>query len=81
MELIYCLLVLFKRMIFKKISFHSRMLQEKLDQPVSEPPSPRDIPMDGDVAGNLSHHIQIMRGEVNRLRNQLYATQAERECS
>ena len=55
------------------------MLQEKLDQPVSAPPSPRDMPMDGDMAGNLAQHIQYMRGEVTKLRNQLFAAQAERK--
>lgn len=58
-------------------SFCLRMLQEKLDQPVSSPPSPRDI-NNGDMAGNLTQHIQHLRGEVQKLRNQLINAQAER---
>ena len=54
------------------------MLQEKLDQPVSAPPSPRDM-NNGDTAANLSEHIQGLRSEVNRLRNNLSASQAERK--
>ena len=56
----------------------SRMLQEKLDQPVSSPPSPRDI-NNGDMAGHLSRHIGTLRGEVGQLRNQLKQAQMERE--
>ncbi len=56
------------------------MLQVKLDQPVSEPPSPRAMEMEeGDMAGNLSQHIQSLKTEVVRLRNQLVASQTERE--
>lgn len=46
------------------------MLQEKLDQPVSEPPSPHDI-NNGDAAGNLTEHITHLRAEVQKLKNQL----------
>lgn len=55
-----------------------RLLQIKLDQPVSDPASPRDI-SNGDTASNLSAHIQNLRGEVNRLRNQLANAQQERK--
>ena len=58
--------------------FAFRMLQEKLDQPVSEPPSPNSI-NNGDTASNLTEHINHLREEVQRLRNQLSAAQAERE--
>lgn len=54
------------------------MLQIKLDQPVSDPASPRDI-NNGDTASNLSTHIQHLRGEVSRLRNQLANAQQERK--
>ncbi len=54
-----------------------RLLQEKLDQPVSAPPSPRDI-NNGDMAGNLTQHIQYLRGEVQKLRNLLLSAQTER---
>lgn len=45
---------------------------------MSDPASPRDI-SNGDTASNLSAHIQNLRGEVNRLRNQLANAQQERE--
>jgi coiled-coil domain-containing protein 6 len=62
-----------------KLEAEKRMLQEKLDQPVSEPPSPKDMPMDGDLASNLSRHVQVLRGEVMRLRNQLLNAQTEHQ--
>ena len=57
-----------------------RLLQEKLDQPVSAPPSPRDI-NNGDTARNLVQHIDNLRGEVTGLKSQLRAAQIERKCS
>uniref|UniRef100_A0A0A9VSF6 Coiled-coil domain-containing protein 6 n=2 Tax=Lygus hesperus TaxID=30085 RepID=A0A0A9VSF6_LYGHE len=65
---------LWKRM--DKLEAEKRMLQIKLDQPVSDPASPRDM-NNGDTATNLSSHIQTLRGEVSRLRIQLQ--HAERE--
>lgn len=65
---------LWKRM--DKLEAEKRMLQIKLDQPVSDPASPREI-SNGDTATNLSSHIQTLRGEVSRLRNQLVNTQQE----
>ncbi|XP_075232782.1 coiled-coil domain-containing protein 6-like [Lycorma delicatula] len=65
---------LWKRM--DKLETEKRMLQIKLDQPVSDPASPREI-SNGDTAANLSSHIQTLRGEVSRLRNQLVNTQQE----
>jgi coiled-coil domain-containing protein 6 len=56
------------------------MLQIKLDQPVSDPASPREI-SNGDTAANLSTHIQTLRSEVARLRNQLAISQQERKCN
>ena len=57
-----------------------RLLQEKLDQPVSAPPSPRDI-NNGDTARNLVQHIENLRGEVAGLKSQLRAAQIERELT
>lgn len=54
------------------------MLQIKLDQPVSDPTSPRDI-NNGDTASNLSTHIKNLRGEVNRLRAKLLTIQVEQQ--
>uniref|UniRef100_T1JIZ6 Coiled-coil domain-containing protein 6 n=1 Tax=Strigamia maritima TaxID=126957 RepID=T1JIZ6_STRMM len=65
---------LWKRM--DKLEAEKRNLQEKLDQPVSAPPSPRDI-SDGDTAGNLTLHIQHLRNEVSKLKTQLHAAQQE----
>ena len=56
-----------------------RLLQEKLEQPISEPPSPRDIPTDGDMAGSITENIQLLKGEVSQLKNQLTATQTDRK--
>jgi len=53
-----------------------RMLQIKLDQPVSDPASPREI-SNGDTATNISTHIQTLRSEVTRLRNQLAISEQE----
>lgn len=65
---------LWKRM--DKLEAEKRMLQIKLDQPVSDPASPRDI-NNGDTASNLSAHIQTLRSEVARLRSNLAASQQE----
>ena len=59
------------------IFIFTRMLQIKLDQPVSDPASPNDI-NNGDTAANLSTHIQNLRSEVARLRAQLAHAQQER---
>lgn len=65
---------LWKRM--DKLEAEKRMLQIKLDQPVSDPTSPRDI-NNGDTATNLSTHIQTLRSEVARLRHTLIISQQE----
>ncbi|XP_076459727.1 coiled-coil domain-containing protein 6-like [Babylonia areolata] len=65
---------LWKRM--DKLEAEKRLLQEKLDQPVSAPPSPRDI-NNGDTARNLVQHIENLRGEVTGLKSQLRAAQIE----
>lgn len=54
-----------------------RMLQGKLEQPISNPPSPADFNQ-GDRANNLSSHIQHLRNEVTRFREQLTSAQEER---
>lgn len=65
---------LWKRM--DKLEAEKRMLQIKLDQPVSDPTSPREI-NNGDTATNLSTHIQTLRSEVARLRHTLLISQQE----
>lgn len=65
---------LWKRM--DKLETEKRMLQIKLDQPVSDPTSPREI-NNGDTASNLSSHIQTLRQEVARLRQTLAISQQE----
>ena len=54
------------------------MLQEKLDQPVTGPPSPRDM-HNGDTAQNLTQHIENLRGEVTKLKDMLRRAQVERK--
>ncbi|XP_050460972.1 coiled-coil domain-containing protein 6 isoform X2 [Cataglyphis hispanica] len=65
---------LWKRM--DKLEAEKRMLQIKLDQPVSDPTSPREI-NNGDTATNLSTHIQTLRSEVARLKHTLLMSQQE----
>lgn len=71
---------LWKRM--DKLETEKRSLQIKLDQPVSDPTTPRDISNNahangGDTATSLSAHIQNLRSEVLRLRANLAAAQKE----
>uniref|UniRef100_A0A1I8NYE1 Coiled-coil domain-containing protein 6 n=1 Tax=Stomoxys calcitrans TaxID=35570 RepID=A0A1I8NYE1_STOCA len=67
---------LWKRM--DKLETEKRLLQIKLDQPVSDPTTPRDITnANGDTASNLSSHIQTLRSEVIRLRANLAAVEEE----
>lgn len=56
-----------------------RQLQIKLDQPVSDPVLPRDQvgPNKGEMATNISAHLQHLRGEVTRLRHQLDVSKKE----
>ncbi|MEE6485441.1 hypothetical protein FKM82_014282 [Ascaphus truei] len=67
---------LWKRM--DKLEAEKRILQEKLDQPVSAPPSPRDISMDIDSPENMMRHIRFLKNEVERLKKQLRAAQLQR---
>lgn len=57
-----------------------RSLQIRLDQPVSDPASPREISNGEDTASNISSHIQVLRSEVMRLRNQLDSAEKESKC-
>ncbi|KAK2098598.1 hypothetical protein P7K49_024049 [Saguinus oedipus] len=67
---------LWKRM--DKLEAEKRILQEKLDQPVSAPPSPRDISMEIDSPENMMRHIRFLKNEVERLKKQLRAAQLQR---
>lgn len=61
-----------------KLEVEKRSLQIKLDQPVSDPTTPKDINnANGDTASNLSAHVQNLRSEVIRLRVNLAAAQKE----
>lgn len=67
---------LWKRM--DKLETEKRLLQIKLDQPVSDPTTPRDITnANGDTASNISSHIQTLRSEVIRLRANLASAEEE----
>lgn len=63
----------------KIIFIFCRQLQIKLDQPVSDPVLPRDQvgPNKGEMATNISAHLQHLRGEVTRLRHQLDVSKKE----
>merc|ERR1711923_482702 len=61
---------LWKRM--DKLESEKRGLQVKLNQPISEPPSPRDIQnKNGDTAANLANNIHQLRQECAKLKTQL----------
>lgn len=71
---------LWKRM--DRLETEKRSLQVRLDQPVSEPPSPRTLSAlvnNGDTAANLANNIHALRQEVARLKRQLQAGRAEHE--
>ena len=55
------------------------MLQGKLDQPLSEPASPRKREVQEINVDNLSVNVNVLRDEVVRLRKQLISTQQERK--
>ena len=55
------------------------MLQGKLDQPLSEPASPRKRDVQDVNVDNLSVNVNVLRDEVVRLRKQLITTQQERK--
>lgn len=56
-----------------------RILQEKLDQPVSAPPSPREVSMEIDSPENMMRHIRFLKSEVERLKRSLRTTELQRE--
>jgi len=60
----------------EKLEAEKRLLQAKLDQPVSEPVSPRKAPDDVNVE-DLSTNVNTLREEVMSLRHQLASAQAE----
>lgn len=69
---------LWKRM--DKLETEKRLLQQKLDQPISAPSSPRDahnLVVNSTTAENLSQNIQFLKEEVSRLQNLLKTAQSE----
>lgn len=60
-------------------AFFTRILQEKLDQPVSAPPSPRDVSMEIDSPENMMRHIRFLKNEVERLKKSLRTTELQRK--
>lgn len=53
------------------------MLQEKLEEPISEPPSPRQFADGEDAVGDLASHITSLREEIRRLKQQLAKSEAD----
>ena len=53
------------------------MLQEKLEEPISEPPSPRQFEDGEDAVGDLASHITSLREEIRKLRQQLAKSEAD----
>uniref|UniRef100_A0A672PGD6 Coiled-coil domain containing 6a n=1 Tax=Sinocyclocheilus grahami TaxID=75366 RepID=A0A672PGD6_SINGR len=68
---------LWKRM--DKLEAEKRILQEKLDQPVSAPLSPRDISMEIDSPENMMRHIRFLKSEVERLKKNLRTAELQRK--
>ncbi|XP_020901631.1 coiled-coil domain-containing protein 6 [Exaiptasia diaphana] len=66
---------LWKRM--DRLEAEKRMLQEKLEEPISEPPSPRQFTEAEDTAGGIATHITSLREEIRRLRLQLAKSEAD----
>lgn len=69
---------LWKRM--DKLEAEKRSLQIKLDQPVSDQPSPKELPQsteNGDTASQLTAHITTLRSEVDKLRGNLAAAEKD----
>lgn len=57
------------------------MLQEKLEEPISEPPSPRQFADGEDAVGDLASHITSLREEIRRLKQQLAKSEADCKSS
>lgn len=66
-------------MLFLLFILIGRILQEKLDQPVSAPPSPREVSMEIDSPENMVRHIRFLKSEVERLKRSLRTTELHRE--
>ncbi|KAL9961507.1 hypothetical protein ACROYT_G030461 [Oculina patagonica] len=66
---------LWKRM--DRLEAEKRMLQEKLEEPISEPPSPRQFTDGEDAVGDLASHITSLREEIRRLKQQLAKSEAD----
>ncbi|XP_056627836.1 coiled-coil domain-containing protein 6b [Triplophysa dalaica] len=66
---------LWKRM--DKLEAEKRILQEKLDQPVSAPPSPREISMEIDTPENMMQHTRFLKSEVERLKKSLRSAELQ----
>lgn len=66
---------LWKRM--DKLEAEKRMLQERLEQPPSAPPSPREPGRETATPAALGAHVARLRSELARLRAQLHDTQQE----
>jgi len=56
------------------------MLQEKLEEPISEPPSPRQFADGEDAVGDLASHITSLREEIRKLKQQLAKSEADCKC-
>lgn len=50
-----------------------------MDQPVSAPPSPRDVSMEIDSPENMMRHIRFLKNEVERLKKSLRTTELQRK--
>ena len=62
-----------------KLETEKRLLQEKLNQPVSAPPSPRQSGLyESPASDNLTAHVKYLKKEVDFLRRQLKIMQNER---
>lgn len=79
-KLAMALSLLLTQSVDKVFCFHARILQEKLDQPVSAPPSPRDVSMEIDSPENMMRHIRFLKNEVERLKKSLRTTELQRKC-
>ena len=72
----------FKNSVWVKfiLLYSKRHLQEKLEEPVSEPPSPKDLDDPNDITiKTMTSKIKSLRDEVQRLRGQLVASEKERK--
>ncbi|XP_028402179.1 coiled-coil domain-containing protein 6-like isoform X1 [Dendronephthya gigantea] len=67
---------LWKKM--ERLESQKRNLQERLEEPVSEPPSPKELDDPNDITiKTMTSKIKSLRDEVKRLRGQLLASEKE----